>query len=139
MSEYAPEPDGPVNLKVPPHSVEAEQSVLGGLMHNNEAWFDLVEVVGARDFYRTQHQIIFEAMMDLANADGIPAAAGRRAWSRDRLRRPRRRGRSRKSPRTPRVPAPGRFPPVRRIRSARRRCRFRRTGRGRTLCSRTTP
>jgi replicative DNA helicase len=69
MSEYAPEPDGPVNLKVPPHSVEAEQSVLGGLMHNNEAWFDLVEVVGARDFYRTQHQIIFEAMMDLANAD----------------------------------------------------------------------
>jgi hypothetical protein len=34
MSEYAPEPDGPVNLKVPPHSVEAEQSVLGGLMHN---------------------------------------------------------------------------------------------------------
>jgi len=69
MSEYAPEPDGPINLKVPPHSIEAEQSVLGGLMLNNEAWFDLVEIIQARDFYRTQHQIIFESMMDLANAD----------------------------------------------------------------------
>ena len=69
MSEYASEPHSAVHLKVPPHSVEAEQSVLGGLMLNNEAWFDLVEIVNARDFYRTQHQIIFEAMMDLANAD----------------------------------------------------------------------
>ncbi len=69
MSEYLPEPDGPVNLKVPPHSIEAEQSVLGGLMLNNEAWFDLVEIASARDFYRTQHQIIFEAMMSLANED----------------------------------------------------------------------
>jgi replicative DNA helicase len=69
MSEYIPEPGSPVNLKVPPHSIEAEQSVLGGLMLSNEAWFDLVEIVRASDFYRTQHQIIFEAMMDLANAD----------------------------------------------------------------------
>lgn len=38
-------------------------------MLNNEAWFDLVEIVRATDFYRTQHQIIFEAMMALANAD----------------------------------------------------------------------
>ncbi|NOX49308.1 MAG: replicative DNA helicase [Gammaproteobacteria bacterium] len=69
MSEYATESNPTVNLKVPPHSIEAEQSVLGGLMLNNEAWFDLVELVSARDFYRTQHQIIFEAMMDLANND----------------------------------------------------------------------
>jgi len=68
MSEYAPEGQ-PINLKVPPHSIEAEQSVLGGLMLNNDAWFDLVEIVSAHDFYRTQHQIIFEAMMDLANDD----------------------------------------------------------------------
>lgn len=68
MSEYAPE-NPPVNLKVPPHSVEAEQSVLGGLMLNNNAWFDLVEIIGAHDFYRPQHQIIFEAMMALANND----------------------------------------------------------------------
>ena len=70
MSEYAPEPNPPVSsLKVPPHSLEAEQSVLGGLMLNNDAWYDLVELVSARDFYRTAHQIIFEAMMDLANVD----------------------------------------------------------------------
>jgi replicative DNA helicase len=69
MSEYAPEPGNPVNLKVPPHSIEAEQSVLGGLMLNNEAWFDLVEIMSAKDLYRTQHQIIFEAMMRLANND----------------------------------------------------------------------
>ena len=68
MSEYAAD-NPPVNLKVPPHSIEAEQSVLGGLMINNEAWFDLVEIAGAADFYRPQHQIIFEAMMDLANND----------------------------------------------------------------------
>jgi replicative DNA helicase len=68
MSEYAPD-NPPVNLKVPPHSVEAEQSVLGGLMLNNNAWFDLVEIIGTHDFYRPQHQIIFEAMMALANND----------------------------------------------------------------------
>ncbi len=68
MSEYVPD-NPPVNLKVPPHSIEAEQSVLGGLMLNNEAWFDLVEVCSGNDFYQTRHQIIFEAMMSLANND----------------------------------------------------------------------
>lgn len=55
--------------KAPPHSIEAEQSVLGGLMLDNEAWFNVVEVVSATDFYRGQHQIIFEAMVDLATED----------------------------------------------------------------------
>jgi replicative DNA helicase len=54
-------------LKVPPHSVEAEQSVLGGLMLNNDAWFNVADIVTARDFYRPAHQIIFEAMTALAN------------------------------------------------------------------------
>lgn len=53
-------------LKVPPHSVDAEQSVLGGLMLDNDAWFNVAEVVLASDFYRGQHQIIFEAMTDLS-------------------------------------------------------------------------
>ena len=53
-------------LKVPPHSVEAEQSVLGGLMLDNDAWFNVAEVVMASDFYRAQHTIIFEAMTDLS-------------------------------------------------------------------------
>ncbi len=56
-------------LKVPPHSVEAEQSVLGGLMLNNDAWLNVADVLTARDFYRAQHQIIFEAMASLANAN----------------------------------------------------------------------
>ena len=71
MSEYLSESpqSEPISMKVPPHSIEAEQSVLGGMMLNNEAWFDLVEIVSAQDFYRPQHQIIFEAMMSLANQD----------------------------------------------------------------------
>ena len=68
MSEYATQTE-PVNLKVPPHSMEAEQSVLGGLVLDNEVWFDLVEICKASDFYQTRHTIIFESMMTLANAD----------------------------------------------------------------------
>ena len=60
--------------KAPPHSVDAEQSVLGGLMLSNDAWFDVAETVRANDFYRPAHQIIFEAMADLA-ADDQPMDA----------------------------------------------------------------
>ncbi len=55
--------------KAPPHSLEAEQSVLGGLMLDNDAWFNVAEVIGAQDFYRPGHQIIYEAMADLAASD----------------------------------------------------------------------
>ena len=57
------------SLKVPPHSVEAETSVLGGLMLSNERWFDVVEICQSADFYRPQHQLIFEAMKALADED----------------------------------------------------------------------
>ena len=60
---------GTAQLKVPPHSIEAEQSVLGGLMLNNDAWLNVADVLTSRDFYRAQHQIIFEAMAALANAN----------------------------------------------------------------------
>ncbi|MEM1231797.1 MAG: DnaB-like helicase N-terminal domain-containing protein, partial [Pseudomonadota bacterium] len=53
-------------LKVPPHSVEAERSVLGGLMLSGEAWFNVADKVTADEFYRTNHQLIFEAMFALA-------------------------------------------------------------------------
>ncbi len=67
MADAAPsfQPE-PRTLKVPPHSVEAEQSVLGALMLNNDAWFDVADVVTAFDFYRAQHRIIYEAMTALA-------------------------------------------------------------------------
>ncbi len=49
-------------LKVPPHSVDAEQAVLGGLMLDNTEWDNLVDVLLAEDFYRPEHQIIFRVM-----------------------------------------------------------------------------
>ena len=84
MSEIAPGPEqseaarpraGAVSgLKVPPHSIEAEQSVLGGLLLDNDAWFNVAEVVNAGDFYRGQHQVLFEAMTELS-ADNQPLDA----------------------------------------------------------------
>ena len=58
MSEQ-PQDSFSTALKVPPQSVEAERSVLGGLMLDDQSWFDLVELIKPSDFYRTQHQIIF--------------------------------------------------------------------------------
>ena len=49
-------------LKVPPHSIEAEQSVLGGLMLDNERWDDVAERVVADDFYTRPHRHIFTEM-----------------------------------------------------------------------------
>jgi replicative DNA helicase len=54
-------------LKVPPHSIEAEQSVLGGLMLDNEAWLQVSERLTEGDFYRRDHNEIFRAVEALAN------------------------------------------------------------------------
>ncbi|MEI8644392.1 replicative DNA helicase [Pseudoalteromonas sp. Hal040] len=60
-------PDKQVDtLKVPPHSIEAEQSVLGGLMLDNQAFDRVAELVVAQDFYTRTHKLIFEAMVSLA-------------------------------------------------------------------------
>ena len=69
MAEPAPAPDAPIRLKVPPHSVEAEQSFLGGLMLDNNAWLKITDKVAAADFYRPSHKVIFTVMADLANAN----------------------------------------------------------------------
>jgi replicative DNA helicase len=53
-------------IKVPPHSIEAEQSLLGGLMLDNNAWDKIADVVAADDFYRKDHRIIFTAIANLA-------------------------------------------------------------------------
>jgi replicative DNA helicase len=52
-------------LKVPPHSVEAEQSVLGGLMLDNAAWEQVADVLVEQDFYRNDHRLIFSAIAQL--------------------------------------------------------------------------
>jgi replicative DNA helicase len=49
-------------LKLPPHSIEAEQSVLGGLMLDAEAWDRVTEAVVGEDFYSRSHRMIFAAM-----------------------------------------------------------------------------
>ncbi len=53
-------------LRVPPHSIQAEQSVLGGLMLENGTWDQVADRVGQRDFYRREHQLIFQAIGSLA-------------------------------------------------------------------------
>jgi len=52
-------------LRLPPHSVEAEQSVLGGLMLDASAWDQIADRVAAEDFYRNDHKLIFEATAGL--------------------------------------------------------------------------
>ena len=48
------------SLKVPPHSIEAEQSVLGGLLLDNAAWDRIADFVSEGDFYRYDHRMIFQ-------------------------------------------------------------------------------
>src|SRR3989344_920767 len=48
-----------VTLRVPPHSIEAEQSVLGGLLLDNTAWDRVGDVVAVDDFYGEDHRRIF--------------------------------------------------------------------------------
>lgn len=55
-------------LKVPPHSLEAEQSVLGGLMLDNLAWDNIADRLTSHDFYRYEHRLIFNVMQGLAEA-----------------------------------------------------------------------
>jgi len=54
-------------LRVPPHSVEAEQSVLGGLLLDNSAWDRIADFCGADQFYRYDHRVIFEHIVRLIN------------------------------------------------------------------------
>ena len=55
--------------KLPPHSVEAEQSVLGGLLLDNEAWIKVGDLITDRDFYRDDHRRIFRHINGLLEKD----------------------------------------------------------------------
>ncbi len=59
------------DLKVPPQSLEAEQSVLGGLMLDELAWDRVAEAVAEVDFYRQEHKLIFRVMAKLVG-EGRP-------------------------------------------------------------------
>ena len=62
-------PPPPAQIKVPPHSLDAEQSFLGGLMIDAGAWLKVADRVRAEDFYRPSHRIAFEVMASLADAN----------------------------------------------------------------------
>ena len=55
-------------LRVPPHSIEAESSVLGGLLLDNGAWDRVGDLLAEGDFYRHEHKLIFTSMEQLINA-----------------------------------------------------------------------
>jgi len=68
MSEdyFFPSDHAVESLKVPPHSLQAEQSVLGGLMLDNQTWDSVADKVVETDFYRRDHQLIFRSIAELA-------------------------------------------------------------------------
>ncbi len=55
-------------LRTPPQNLEAEQSVLGAILLDNDAIDRACEIVDVEDFYRQSHRQIFQAMLDLASA-----------------------------------------------------------------------
>jgi replicative DNA helicase len=55
------------SLKIPPNSIQAEQSVLGGLMLDNQTWDSVSDKVVETDFYRRDHQLIFRTIEKLAD------------------------------------------------------------------------
>ncbi|HTT02223.1 MAG TPA: replicative DNA helicase [Steroidobacteraceae bacterium] len=57
-----------VDVRTPPHSVEAEQAVLGGLLLESSAWDHVADVVRVGDFYRPDHRLIFEGIGVLAGS-----------------------------------------------------------------------
>ncbi len=56
-----------ISAKVPPHSNEAEQSVLGALMLDNRAWDKIADRIADSDFYRPEHRLIFSAVTKLVD------------------------------------------------------------------------
>ena len=53
------------NLRVPPHSIEAEQAVIGGLLLDNRAWEKIADKLVDDDFYRFDHRLLFSAIREL--------------------------------------------------------------------------
>ncbi|MFH1349801.1 MAG: replicative DNA helicase [Pseudomonadota bacterium] len=57
----------PSPLKVPPHTIEAEQAILAGILINNDAMNQIMDILSAEDFYREAHVALFEGMIHLYN------------------------------------------------------------------------
>ena len=65
--------------RTPPQDIEAEQSVLGGMLLSKDAIADVIEVLRGNDFYRPAHQLVYDAILDLYGrgepADAVTVAA----------------------------------------------------------------
>lgn len=73
MSKFTPPVDKELAaIKLPPHSVEAEQSILGGLLLENNAWDKIADVISRQDFYRHDHKLIYQSVTKLLE-QGKPA------------------------------------------------------------------
>ncbi len=66
------------HLRVPPHSIEAEQSVLGGLLLDNAAFDKIADIISEHDFYRDEHKRIYRQISKLLErskpADAVTVA-----------------------------------------------------------------
>lgn len=69
MQEVAKKRYPAEGVKMPPHNLEAEQSVLAGILINNEALNDVIEILSPDDFYKESHRHLFEAMIGLYEED----------------------------------------------------------------------
>jgi len=63
----AREKPAPAFLKVPPHNIEAEEAILGGILMNNDAMNQIMDILSPGDFYREANLHIFEGMVELYN------------------------------------------------------------------------
>ncbi len=70
-ADIVPYSDDPeiARIKMLPHSIEAEQSVLGGVLLSDDAWDTVAELVSFGDFYRPDHRLIYRHMASLAEAN----------------------------------------------------------------------
>jgi replicative DNA helicase len=57
-------------VKIPPHSIEAEQAVLGGLLLHSAGYWEISDVLVESDFYRNDHRLIWRAIIELMEDDG---------------------------------------------------------------------
>src|SRR5438045_8771657 len=53
------------SLRLPPHSIEAEQAVLGGLLLSNPSWDRIGDLIAESDFYRADHRVLWRTITRL--------------------------------------------------------------------------
>jgi replicative DNA helicase len=78
VTPFERDPDPSAGLRTPPHSLEAEQAVIGGLLLDNSVWTRIADRVTDTDFYRRDHRLIFAATRALLEenkpADAVTVA-----------------------------------------------------------------